>query len=250
MARRLTLEGAKVEAVVEIMPYPGGLMRNIVQCLHDFNIPLLLGYTVVNVCGKVRVSGVDIAQIGMDRKALPGTKRHIECDSMLLSVGLIPENELSLNCGIILDSVTGGPIVDESMETSIEGIFAGGNVVHVHDLVDYVTEESRKAGKSAADYVNGKRKTVNIKIKAVGDSRIRYVVPQIINLNGENDDLEFFLRSRDVYVNTSLVVSMNGKQIKTIKIKRLVPGEMQHIRLKRKVLPVYDANSTISISIL
>lgn len=156
MARRLTLEGAKVEMVVEIMPHPGGLTRNIVQCLYDFDIPLLLSHTITNIYGKQRVNGVDIARVDENRKVIPGTQKHIECDTLLLSVGLIPENELSAGCGITLDSMTGGPVVDENMQTSIDGIFACGNAVHVHDLVDFVTQESRKAGKSAAKYVREK----------------------------------------------------------------------------------------------
>jgi NADPH-dependent 2,4-dienoyl-CoA reductase/sulfur reductase-like enzyme len=250
MARRLTLEGAKVEAVLEVMPYPGGLTRNIVQCLQDFDIPLLLSHTVVNVHGRRRVEGVDIAQVDKNRKVIPGTTRHIECDTMLLSVGLIPENELSSNCGITLDAVTSGPVVDEKMQTSIDGVFACGNVVHVHDLVDYVTEESRRAGKSAAEYVKCSLKSEVMKIKAVADKKVRYVVPQVIRLNGEKDDLEFFLRSQDVYSDASVVISMDGKQIKTVKRKHLVPGEMQHIKLERKsLLGVHSESSTISISI-
>lgn len=252
MARRLTLEGAKVQAVLEVLPYPGGLTRNIVQCLNDFNIPLLLSHTVVNVFGKNRVSGVDVAQVDNNRKPIHGTQTHIDCDTMLLSVGLIPENELSANCGIILDPVTAGPLVDENMQTSIDGIFASGNVVHVHDLVDYVTQESRKAGKSAADYVQQKNPDGRLKIKTVADKKVRYIVPQFINLdNSQNSDLEFFLRSRDVYKNVSLVVSLDGRQIKTIKKKHLAPGEMQHIKIdKKSLLPACNENSTLSIAII
>ena len=251
MARRRTLEGATVEAVAEVMPYPGGLTRNIVQCLYDFNIPLLLSHTVVKVYGRDRVTGVDIAQVDIARKPIPGTQKHIDCDTILLSVGLIPENELSANCGISLDAITGGPVVDENMETNLEGFFACGNVVHVHDLVDYVTEESRKAGRSAAEYVKCISKTaVTCKIKTFADKKVRYIVPQMVNLNGQNNDLEFFFRSQDVYSDASLVVSLDGKQIKTIKKKHLVPGEMQHIKLERKSFQPVCSNSTLSISIL
>jgi len=152
MARRLTLEGAEVKAVAEIMPFSGGLNRNIVQCLEDFNIPLLLSHTVVDIDGKDRVEGVTIAEVDENLKPIHGTEVYYECDTLLLSVGLIPENELSRNTGINIDPITGGPVVNESMETSIKGIFACGNVVHVHDLVDYVTEESRRAGKNAANF--------------------------------------------------------------------------------------------------
>jgi NADPH-dependent 2,4-dienoyl-CoA reductase/sulfur reductase-like enzyme len=252
MARRLTLEGAKIQAVLEVMPYPGGLTRNIVQCLNDFNIPLLLSHTVTKVYGKHRVTGVDISQVDRARKPIPATTRHIECDTMLLSVGLIPENELSSSCGIALDSITAGPLVDENMQTSVEGIFACGNVVHVHDLVDYVTQESRKAGKAAADYVLHDKSLDDLKIKTVADKKVRYVVPQFVNLNeSQNSDLEFFLRSQDVYDDASLVISLDGKQIKTVKKKHLVPGEMQHIKLDRKsLLPACTANSILSISII
>jgi NADPH-dependent 2,4-dienoyl-CoA reductase/sulfur reductase-like enzyme len=263
MARRLTLEGAKVQAVLEVMPYPGGLTRNIVQCLQDFNIPLLLSHTVVKVYGRSRVEGVDIAQVDKNRKVIAGTQSHIDCDTMLLSVGLIPENELSSNCGITLDAVTAGPTVDENMQTSIEGVFACGNVVHVHDLVDFVTQESRKAGTSAAKYVQSheRKRLVNeivdksngdLKIKTVADKKVRYVVPQFVSLNAsQNSDLEFFLRSQDVYKDVSVVISLDGREIKTIKKKHLVPGEMQHIKLDRKSLPsTCDANSTLSISIV
>lgn len=153
MARRLTLEGAKVEAVVEIMSYAGGLTRNIVQCLHDYNIPLLLNHMVIEVEGKNRVEGVVLAKVDESRKPILGTEKRIDCDTLLLSVGLIPENELSVGAGIKLDSITLGPIVNQAMETSLEGVFACGNVLHVHDLVDYVTEEAQKAGRSAVEYV-------------------------------------------------------------------------------------------------
>jgi len=250
MARRMTLEGAKVEAVVEMMPYPGGLNRNIVQCLDDFDIPLLLSHTVVNVYGRNRLEGVDIMKVDKDRQVIPGTQRRIECDTMLLSVGLIPENELSVDCGIKLDAVTQGPIVDNSMETSAEGVFACGNVVHVHDLVDFVTEESRRAGRSAVDYIQRKTTATGVKIKVVPGETVRYVVPQLVNLDGPDADFEFFLRSRDVHDRASLVISLDGQKIKTIRKRYLVPGEMQHIKLKRKALPVCSGGSTLSISIV
>ncbi len=250
MARRLTLEGANVEAVVEMMPYPGGLNRNIVQCLHDFEIPLLLSHTVVNVYGRDRLTGVEIARVDQNQKVIPGTRQSIECDTMLLSVGLIPENELSVQCGIELDPTTQGPVVDEHMQTSIDGIFACGNVVHVHDLVDYVTEESRKAGRSAAAYIEHKTKTCELRIKTVPGKSIRYIVPHYVNWDQSDQDLEFFFRSRDVHDRASLVVNLDGKLIKTIRRRHLVPGEMQHIKLKRKMLPICSKQSTLSISIL
>ncbi len=250
MARRMTLEGANVEAVVEMMPYPGGLNRNIVQCLDDFDIPLLLSHMVVNVYGRNRLEGVDIVKVDENRQAISGTQRRIECDTMLLSVGLIPENELSVNCGIKLDAVTQGPIVDNSMETSVEGVFACGNVVHVHDLVDFVTEESRRAGRSAADYIQKKTTATGVKIKVVPGETVRYVVPQLVNLDGPDTDFEFFLRSRDVHDRASLVISLDGQEIKMIRKRHLVPGEMQHIKLKRKALPVCSGRSTLSISIV
>ncbi|MDQ1280630.1 MAG: hypothetical protein QG670_1893 [Thermoproteota archaeon] len=181
MARRFVMEGAKVEAVLEIMPYPGGLSRNIVQCLDDFNIPLLLGYTVTLIHGKDRLEGVTVAKIDRYRRLMPGTEKFIGCDTLILSVGLIPENELTKDMGVVLDPLIGGPMVNERMETSIEGVFACGNVVHVHDLVDHVTEAGETAGRSAARYVLGALPPFRRRLLVKPGANVRYVVPQIIS---------------------------------------------------------------------
>jgi NADPH-dependent 2,4-dienoyl-CoA reductase/sulfur reductase-like enzyme len=236
MARRMTLEGAKVHAVVELMPYSGGLTRNIVQCLDDFDIPLYLSHTVTNIKGKDRVEEVVIAQVDENRKPIPGTEKSYKCDTLLLSVGLIPENELSINAGIQLDPVTGGPVVNQSMETNIEGIFACGNVVHVHDLVDWVTEESRRAGKNAAKYVLGKLKTCENPIKTKGENGIRYIVPQLVELENIEDKLTLMMRVDNIYHNGKLVVKDGDRIIKTIKRNHLAPGEMETVNLTLKDL--------------
>ena len=183
MARRMTLEGAKVKVVAELMPYSGGLKRNIVQCLDDFGIPLKLSHTVVNIKGKERVEGVTLAQVGADGKPIPGTEEEYACDTLLLSVGLIPENELSREMGVELNRVTSGPVVNESLETNIEGVFACGNVLHVHDLVDFVSEEAAAAGKNAADYIKWQQpvevpeQKQNRTIILESRNGVRYTVP-------------------------------------------------------------------------
>ncbi len=247
MARRITLEGGQVPAVVEIMPYSCGLTRNVVQCLNDFDIPLLLSHTVVDIKGKDRIQGVTIAAVDENRQVVPGTEKHIKCDSMLLSVGLIPENELSSQCGIELDRVTCGPMVSESMETSISGVFACGNVVHVHDLVDYVTEEARKAGKGAARYVQRKSVVSTRRIIATAGRGIRYLVPQQISYDG-TEDLEFFMRVDNVYPSASFVVDLDGAEIQRRKKNHLTPGEMTRIKVKKNML-LDTEHSKLSISL-
>lgn len=231
MARRLTLEGAEVKAVAELMPFSGGLTRNIVQCLDDFDIPLLLSHTVVDIKGKDRVEEVVIAKVDENRKPIKGTEKTYECDTLLLSVGLIPENELSINAGIELDRVTKGPVVNEAMETSIEGIFACGNVVHVHDLVDFVTTESRRAGKNATRYIKGQIVRDSNLIKVEAGYGISYIVPQKIRIKNLEDELELFMRVRDVYNDVKMKVKLNSKTIKEIKKRHLAPGEMENIKL-------------------
>jgi len=186
MARRMTLEGAKVKAVLEAMPYSGGLKRNIAQCLEDFDIPLMLSRTVVRIHGAERVEGVTAASVGGDSKPIAGTEEYIPCDTLMLSIGLIPENELSRKCGVVIDGATGGPAVDERMQTSVPGLFACGNVVHVHDLVDYATEESILAGRRAADYVKGARPFKQTVSTSAGRG-IRYVVPQTIDADAKEN---------------------------------------------------------------
>ena len=236
MARRMTLEGAEVKAVVELLPYSGGLMRNIVQCLDDYDIPLLLSHTIINIKGKERVEAVTIAKVDENRKPISGTEQTFEVDTLLLSVGLIPENELSYKAEIEIDSVTSGPIVNESMETSVEGIFACGNVVHVHDLVDFVSAESRKAGKNAAKYVLNQ--IVNnddyIKIKPI--SGVRYTVPQKIRLENIDKNLEVFFRVGDVFKNVNLIVKDGENPILTLKKPHLAPGEMEKINIPFSLL--------------
>lgn len=240
MARRLTLEGAEVLAVAELLPFSGGLTRNIVQCLDDYNIPLLLSHTVVNVEGKDRLEGVTIAKVDDKLKPIPGTEIHYDCDTLLLSVGLIPENELSESAGIEIDPVTKGPKVNEAMETTIEGIFACGNVVHVHDLVDFVTEESRRAGKNAAKYVNKQLSHEGKILCTKAEEGIAYIVPQVIRFDNIEEKLDLFMRVRTVYKDASLVIKADGEVIKKIKKRHLAPGEMEHIQINRAELSAND----------
>lgn len=236
MARRLTLEGAEVEAVAELMPFSGGLTRNIVQCLEDFNIPLLLSHTVVKVEGKDRVEGVVIAQVDENRRPIKGTEKHYECDTLLLSVGLIPENELSEKANVEIHRVTSGPVVNESMETSIKGIFACGNVVHVHDLVDFVTEESRRAGKGAAKFVKNLLKEDEDVITTVAGEGISYIVPQRIRVENIDDSVHLFMRVKNVYNDVKLVIKLDGEVIREIKKPHLAPAEMENIKIKSSLL--------------
>lgn len=247
MARRMTLEGAKVLGVVEIMPYSGGLTRNIVQCLNDFNIPLLLSHTVINVEGKDRVKKVDIMEIDENKNIIEGTLKSFEVDTLLLSVGLIPENEISRNTGIFIDERTKGPLVNESMETSIEGIFSCGNVVHVHDLVDFVSEESRRAGFFAAKYINKRikeeKKYIDIKI----DDNITYTVPQKINLIDLDSNIKIYFRVNKVFKNSKIIIESNNSIIKTIKRKYMAPAEMQNINLNNKEINMINENLKFKI---
>ena len=229
MARRMTLEGAKVHAVCELMPYSGGLARNIEQCLNDFNIPLKLSHTVVKIHGKERLEGVTIAKVE-GRKPVPGTEEFIPCDTLLLSVGLIPENELSKSAGVSLDRITSGPVVDQNRQTNVEGIFACGNVLHVHDLVDYVSEESEIAGRSAAEYIQntGTAESINIPLKT--DGKIRYTVPQVIT---QKKDLAVYFRVADVYRDVTIhVYDENRNEIYKKRKLKVAPGEMENIQLK------------------
>jgi NADPH-dependent 2,4-dienoyl-CoA reductase/sulfur reductase-like enzyme len=231
MARRLALEGAKVKVVAEIMPFSGGLNRNIVQCLDDFGIPLLLSHTVIDIKGKDRVEGVTIAKVDENLRPIPGTEIDYSCDTLLLSVGLIPENELSKKAGIKLDSATGGPIVNESMETNVPGVFACGNVVHVHNLVDYVTEESRRAGKNAARFIKKEMAEDCKIIETVPGNGITYIVPQVIRTENLQDTLDMFMRVNNVYNNSKLVIKADGETVKTINKRHLAPGEMERIKI-------------------
>ena len=228
MARRMTLEGAKVKAVCELMPYSGGLARNIEQCLNDFDIPLKLSHTVTEIHGKDRVEAVTIAKVDENRKPIKGTEEYIECDTLLLSVGLIPENELTKGAEISLDRITNGAIVDQDRQTSREGVFACGNVLHVHDLVDFVSEEAEIAGKSAAEYIkNQAEEKINVNIKT--DGKIRYTVPQRIT---EKNDVTIYFRVSNVFNNVKICVSDGENIVFSKKKAKVTPGEMEKITLK------------------
>lgn len=228
MARRMTLEGAKVHAVCELMPYSGGLARNIEQCLNDFGIPLKLSHTVAKIHGKKRVEGVTIAKVDENRKPIPETFEYIPCDTLLLSVGLIPENELSKSAHIEMSRVTNGAVVDQNRQTSASGIFACGNVLHVHDLVDFVSNESETAGASAAAYIKGELKS-DMSAEIETDGKIRYTVPQRIT---ENKDITVYFRVSDVFRNVKINVRLNDKVIFSKKKQKAAPGEMENITLK------------------
>jgi len=247
MARRMTLEGAEVKCVCELMPYSSGLTRNIVQCLDDFNIPLHLSCTVINIHGKDRVEGVTIAKVDENRRPIPGSEEYIECDTLLLSVGLIPENELTRAVGISLDPVTSGAVVDEYRETSHKGVFACGNVLHVHDLVDYVTLESQTAGEGAARYVQGKTEDAEY-ISTKGVNGVRYIVPQKVNIKNEGD-VKLYFRVGQVYKNAKTVVKYNGEEIISKKRPRLAPGEMESVIIKNEMLKGFAEGGVIEISV-
>ncbi|MBR4723816.1 MAG: FAD-dependent oxidoreductase [Clostridia bacterium] len=231
MARRMTLEGAKVHSVCELLPYSGGLARNIEQCLNDFNIPLKLSHTVTKIHGKERLEGVTIAKVDENRKPIPETAEYIPCDTLLLSVGLIPENELSKTANVELSRVTSGAVVDQNRQTNISGIFACGNVLHVHDLVDFVSEEAEIAGKSAAEYIKGiAENKVNIPIKT--DGKVRYSVPQVIT---EEKDITVYFRVSDVFYNVKInVKNEKGEIVFTKRRPKVAPGEMESITLKKE----------------
>lgn len=234
MARRMTLEGAKVLACVELMPYSGGLQRNIVQCLDDFDIPLYLSHTIIDIQGKNRVEGVTVAKVGADRKPIPGTEIQFDCDTVLLSVGLIPENELTRTAGIEMDPRTNGAVVFENMETSENGIFACGNVVHVHDLVDFVTGESQRAGKAAADFVLGGEKNRENCIELETNEFVSYTVPQKIRRDAEK--AEIFFRVRRIFEKSSVTVTDGDTVIAKFKREHMAPGEMEKIALPKVLL--------------
>lgn len=250
MARRMTLEGAKVKVVAELMPYSGGLKRNIVQCLNDFNIPLKLSHTVVDIEGKNRVEAVTIAEVGPDRKPIPGTEERYTCDTLLLSCGLIPENELSKSAGVSLNPVTSGPVVNDSLETNVEGIFACGNVLHVHDLVDYVSQEASTAGKNAAAYIkNGSAKNTKV-IEILPVDGVRYTVPKYIRPTEMDDTLTVRFRVGAVYKNCSIATYFDDELISKRKRPVMAPGEMEQVILDKKKLGEYPDLSKITIKIV
>ena len=246
MARRMTLEGAKVKAVVELMPYSNGLNRNIVQCLNDYDIPLYLSHTVTDIIGDKRLEKVIISKVDENKKPIKGSEIEFSCDTLLLSVGLIPENELSKKVGVNLDNRTSGLVVTESMETNIEGIFACGNVVHVHDLVDFVTEEAKHAGKAVAKYLNNsleKKNYINIK----NGNGINYTVPQKISINDIDDKLTIFMRVNNVYKDMFIKVMSGDKVVQKLKKKHLAPAEMERVTIKKELLK--DLKEDILISL-
>ena len=249
MARRLTLEGAEVKLICELMPFSAGLRRNIVQCVENFNIPLKFSHTITKIHGKERVEGVSVAAVDKNRKPIPETEEFIECDTLLLSVGLIPENEISSASGIAIDSTTSGPVVDEHMQTSVEGIFACGNTVHVHDLVDFVTQESLRAGENASKYVQGihNKNPKNIVLRP--GNRVRYTVPQHIQSNESETPVSIMFRPTDVYRNVQITAYSNDVRIKSVKKKIVRPGEMQVIELNPDQLGMVKDNLTVSIEI-
>ena len=247
MARRMTLEGANVKMVCELMPYSGGLTRNIVQCLDDFGIPLKLSCTVVATHGKERLEGVTIAKVDDKLQPIPGTEEYVPCDTLMLSVGLIPENELSKNSGLELDRITNGPRVDEYRETEHAGVFACGNVLQVHDLVDYVTEESQIAGLGAAKYIKGEKVTGEC-VNTQGINGVRYIVPQRINRETDTD-VKLYFRVGAVFNNAKIIVECDGKELLSKKKKKLCPGEMEYVTLKQSVIAELPANATITVRV-
>ena len=248
MARRMTLEGANVKCVCELMPYSGGLKRNIVQCLDDFNIPLLLSHTVIDIKGKERVTSVVIAEVDERSKPIPGTEQEIACDTLLLSCGLIPENELSRSAGVEINPSTNGPIVNESFETSVPGVFACGNVLHVHDLVDYVSEESGRAGRSAARFVKNKAAAEGPVIKIRNGNGVRYTVPSFVRVNELSDDLVIRFRSGNVYKDSYIKVLFDGKTKLCRRKPIITPGEMEQVILKKEDLEESPSEILIEIA--
>lgn len=236
MARRMTLEGAHVHAVAEVLPYSGGLKRNIVQCLDDFNIPLLLSTTVVEIHGEERLAGVTLAKMDERRRPIAGTEQYIPCDTLLLSVGLLPENELSSAAGIALDPVTGGPVVTDDLTTSLDGVFACGNVLHVHDLVDFVSQEAARAGESAAKYVLEHRHA-HAAIPLKGESGVRYTVPQFIDSDTMADTVTVRFRVAQPYRDAALCAYVDGKLLRRIPKRIMAPGEMESFTLRKSDIP-------------
>ena len=250
MARRMTLEGAKVKVVAELMPYSGGLKRNIVQCLDDYGIPLKLSHTVVDIKGKERVEGVILAEVDQSGKPIPGTEEEYPCDTLLLSVGLIPENELSDGMGVEMNSVTSGPVVNESLETNIEGVFACGNVLHVHDLVDFVSEEAAAAGKNAASYVKGELRAESARtIRLVPAEGVRYTVPSTIDPDRMDETLTVRFRVSAVYKNCFVSVYFDNERVARRKRQIVAPGEMEEIQLVKEQILKHPGLKTVTVKI-
>ncbi len=238
MARRMTLQGANVLACVEIMPYSSGLNRNIVQCLQDYNIPLLFNHTVTNIEGRERLTGLTVAEVDGKRNPIPGTEQHFDCDTLLLSVGLIPENELSQQAGVEISPLTQGAVVDDTFETSVPGVFACGNVLHVHDLVDFVSAESARAGAAAAAYALGRRREGRV-IRVTDGNGVRGAVPQKLHLHADASELapvQLMFRPAAVYENATIRVLDGDREVSRVKKRILTPGEMAELTLKPEAL--------------
>ena len=248
MARRMTLQGAKVLACVELMPYSSGLNRNIVQCLQDYNIPLYLSHTVIDIQGKERLTGVTVAQVGPDRKPIPGTEMHFDCDTLLLSVGLIPENELSVGAGVQISPATSGAVVSDTLETSVPGVFACGNVLHVHDLVDHVSNESFRAGEMAARYAAGQRNEGR-EVAVKDGTGVRGVVPQKIMMGPDTQQVDLMFRPTQVYRDHYLTVYADGKPVSSLRKMILTPGEMVVQPLSGKLLDACRDAQEITVGI-
>ena len=250
MARRMTLEGAKVKVVAELMPYSGGLKRNIVQCLNDYDIPLKLSHTVVNIKGKDRLEGVTLAQVDEKLKPIPGTEAYYSCDTLLLSVGLIPENELSSDMGVQLSRVTSGPVVNESLETNIPGVFACGNVLHVHDLVDFVSEEAKTAGRNAAKYVaDNCHITADRMIEIRAVDGVRYTVPCSVNPERMDNAITVRFRVERVFRDSYISVYFDDERVQHLKKKVLAPGEMEQITLRKDMIEKYRNLRMITLKV-
>lgn len=259
MARRMTLEGAKVKVVAELMPYSGGLKRNIVQCLNDYDIPLKLSHTVIDIKGKERVEGITLAEVDGKGKPIPGTEEEYTCDTLLLSCGLIPENEISRGMGVDMNPVTSGPKVNESLETNIEGVFACGNVLHVHDLVDFVSEEAKTAGRNAAEYVKSLQADTDDKDKHNGEEEteivlnpvegVRYTVPSTINPVHMDENLTVRFRVGGVYKNCYVSVYFDEERVIHKKRPVVAPGEMEQIKLTKEQLMKCPGLKTITVKI-
>ena len=249
MARRMTLEGAKVLVVAELMPYSGGLKRNIVQCLNDFDIPLKLSHTVVDIQGRERVTGVTIAEVGPDRKPIPGTEIHYDCDTLLLSCGLLPENELSRGMGVTISPVTNGPIVDESLQTNIPGVFAAGNVLHVHDLVDFVSEEAAAAGRAAVRYLANGPQDRGREIPITFEGGPRYTVPASIDPKRVEGDLVIRFRVGGVMKNRRVRLYLDDEAVVSRRRPVMAPGEMEELKLTQGALAAHPDLKQIHIAV-
>lgn len=244
MARRMTLEGAKVLACIEIMPYSGGLTRNIVQCLDDYDIPLYLSHTITDIKGRGRLESITVSKVNSSFEPVTGTEFNLNCDTLLLSVGLIPENELSNSCGIEMDRRTKGALVSDSLETNINGIFACGNVLHVHDLVDFVTKESEKAGHNAALFAKGQLIKQDVIPISAGEG-ISYTVPQ--KFSPKSDELSIFFRVKKVFSNVKIIVTSSGKKIASFKREHCLPAEMEKINIPKKLINNIEDELTVMI---